>query len=73
MSFHSILYFFVFLLPTYYDIWLYHHTMIYLLVDFRGGDFDERVVSTRLKKVKSNICLSICFIKSGILSITDIL
>ena len=57
MSFHSILYFFVFLLPTYYDIWLYHHTMIYLLVDFRGGDFDERVVSTRLKKSNQ---ISVC-------------
>ena len=57
MSFHSIFfYFFVFLSPTYYNIWLYRHTMVYLLVDFRVGDFDERVVSTRLKK-SNQICV----------------
>ena len=47
----------MFLSSTYYDIWLYCHTMVYLLVDFRVGDFDERVVSTRLKKSNQ---ISVC-------------
>ena len=72
LSFHSIfLYFFVFLSPTCCSVWLCLRTTVDLFVGFRVSDSYNRVVS--IKEVISNLCSSICFIRSRILGILGIL